>query len=92
MDKNQKKELHRQWKESQKRTYLLSKEQAEELLSFVDEQVEEYDCDDTLRFTLQWLNGNLPSEQHAAVLEELASMGGNCDCEVMYNCYEDYDI
>lgn len=35
---------------------------------------------------------NIPPEQHAAVRQELASMGGSCDCEVMYNCYEDYDI
>lgn len=92
MNKDRKKELLAQWKESQKRTYLLSKDQAEDLLSFVDEQVGEHDCDHTLRFTKQWLDENIPPEQHAAVLEELASMGGNCDCEVMYNCYEDYDV
>ena len=92
MENNRKKELLRQWKESQKRTYILTKDQAEELLSFVDEMVGEHDCDDTLRFTQQWLNENIPAEQHGAVLEELASMGGYCDCEVMNNCYEDYDV
>lgn len=92
MGKDGRKEILRQWKESQKRTYLLDRAQAEELLRFVDESMGEHDCDDTLRFTLQWLSENLPEEQHAAVLEELESMGGYCDCEVMYNCYEDYDI
>lgn len=92
MDKNQKKKLLEQWKESQKRTYLLSREQAGSLLDFVDAQVGEHDCDNTLRFTRQWLNENIPPEQHEAVIEELASMGGYCDCEVMYNCYEDYDV
>ena len=92
MEKDRRKEMLSQWKKSQKRSYLLNKEQAESLLSFVDEQVGEYDCDHSLRFTRQWLNENIPLEQHEAVIEELASMGGCCDCEVMYNCYEDYDV
>ena len=92
MEKDRRKELLKQWKESQKKTYLLNREQAESPLEFVDEQVGEHDCDDTLRFTQQWLNENIPAEQHAAVIEELVSMGGYCDCEVMYNCYEDYDV
>jgi len=92
MERNRRKELMKRWKEDQKSTYLLNKEQAEALLSFVDKYVGEHDCDDTLRFTRQWLLENIPQEQHEAVLEELASMGGHCDCEVMYNCYEDYDV
>ena len=92
METERRKELLKQWKESQQKTYLLNEEQAESLLSFVEERVGEQDCDHTLRFTRQWLNENIPPEQHVAVLEELASMGGHCDCEVMYNCYEDYDV
>lgn len=92
MEKDRKKELRKKWKESQKRMYLLSREQAEELLFFVNDSVEEFGCDDTLRFTKQWLSENLPEEQQDAILDELASMGGCCDCEVTYNCYEDYEI
>lgn len=30
--------------------------------------------------------------KHDAVLTELEDMGGYCDCEVLANCYEDYEL
>ena len=30
--------------------------------------------------------------QHEAILSELEDMGGYCDCEVVMNCYEDYQL
>ncbi len=34
----------------------------------------------------------MPEEKRAAVLAEIREMGGYCDCEVLMNCYEKYDI
>lgn len=34
---------------------------------------------------------NIPQEQHEAVLAEIEEMGGYCDCEVLMNCYEEYE-
>jgi hypothetical protein len=33
---------------------------------------------------------HLPEDQHEAILAEMEEMGGYCDCEVVFNCYEDY--
>lgn len=37
-----------------------------------------------------WLTEHLQPEQIALAVEEIQSMGGFCDCEVILNCYEDY--
>ena len=34
---------------------------------------------------------NIPQDQQEAVLAEIEEMGGYCDCEVLMNCYEDYE-
>lgn len=71
---------------------MLSKTRAKKLLTFVDKHVVAEGCDHTLRFTLQWLEENLPEEKRAAAVAEIDSMGGCCDCEVVLNCYEDYEL
>lgn len=43
-------------------------------------------------FTMKWLEAHLPQEQIQSVLSEIREMGGYCDCEVLLNCYESYDI
>jgi hypothetical protein len=43
-----------------------------------------WDCDHTLNKTTQWLvNQEVPNPK--AVLAELKSLGGYCDCEVLLN-------
>lgn len=42
--------------------------------------------------TKQWLKNNQPQDKIEDILNEMEEMGGYCDCEVLLNCYEDYDI
>jgi hypothetical protein len=70
--------------------YLLSLEQVASLFDYLDEKLEEDGCDNTLRYTKEWLAMHLPEDQHEAILAEMEEMGGYCDCEVLFNCYEDY--
>ena len=72
--------------------YILSKENVQKLFAYLEEQVDACGCDNTLRFTGQWLKDNISAELYKSVIEEITGMGGYCDCEVLFNCYEDYDI
>lgn len=72
--------------------YILSKENVQKLFAYLQEQVDACGCDNTLRFTEQWLKDNISAELYKSVIEEITGMGGYCDCEVLFNCYEDYDI
>lgn len=92
LSKEEKKTLLKNWKETQRRDYILTKNQSEQLLNYLDEILEKTTCNNTLRFTMQWLQSNLPPEKIDGVLAELRTMGGYCDCEVLMNCYEEYDF
>ena len=70
--------------------YLLSIEQVEALFDFVAEKLDETECDHSCRYTQEWLDMNIPENEHEKVLLEIEDMGGYCDCEVLMNCYEDY--
>lgn len=72
--------------------YILSKENVQKLFAYLEEQVDACGCDNTRRFTEQWLKDNISAELYKSVIEEITGMGGYCDCEVLFNCYEDYDI
>lgn len=72
--------------------YILSKENVQKLFAYLEEQVDAFGCDNTMRFTEQWLKDNISAELYKSVIEEITGMGGYCDCEVLFNCYEDYDI
>ena len=71
---------------------VLKRDQVEHLFSYVSIRLEKSGCDHTLRFTRLWLENTLPPEVCAAAIEEIQNMGGYCDCEVLLNCYQDYDI
>lgn len=90
MNKKEKKALSRAWKESEKEEYILSSEQAELLFTFLEESLDEKGCDHTRRFTELWLNDHC-SDNKEQVLEEMRRAGGYCDCEVLMNCYEEYE-
>lgn len=92
LSKEEKKALIQKWKEAESNAYLLSKANTEALFSYLEEQLEESPCDHTLHFTKQWLANHLPEAETEDVLAEMEEMGGYCDCEVLANCYEDYDI
>jgi hypothetical protein len=72
--------------------YILSKEDVQKLFAYLEDQLDACGCDNTLRCTEQWLTDNISRELHESVMEEMTDMGGYCDCEVLFNCYEDYDI
>lgn len=72
-------------------TYLLSLEQVASLFEYVETQLNETGCDHSRKHTKCWLSINIPQEQHEAILAEMEDMGGYCDCEVLMNCYEDYE-
>ena len=71
--------------------YILSLEQVASLFEYVESKLEDTGCDHSRRHTQQWLSLNIPKEQHEAVLAEIEEMGGYCDCEVLMNCYEEYE-
>lgn len=71
---------------------LLSYDQVQSLMAYVQLRLLEADCDHTLRHTSQWLKDFIPPEQHDAIIKELWNMGGFCDCEVLMNGYQEYDL
>lgn len=92
LSKAEKKELIKKWELMQKKDYILTEENVEELFLYLEEQMDNSCCNHTLRYTKQWLNENISKEMIESVIQELTEMGGYCDCEVLLNCYEDYDI
>ncbi len=92
LTKEEKKLLMREWKTSQKKEYLLSKDEVEKLFIYLEAQLEKTPCQHTRMHTKQWLSNNQPQDRIEDILNEMEEMGGYCDCEVLLNCYEDYDI
>lgn len=91
LSKAEKKALSQSWREAQRKEYLLTEENVQELFEFLEMQMDHSGCDHTLHYTEQWLKDNIPHEMVERVIAEIADMGGYCDCEVLLNCYEDYD-
>ena len=64
----------------------------EKLLAFfdyLDQQLSEHNCDDTLRFTQQFAASyNLAFEP---IKQWLGDFGGYCDCEALANVEEKYE-
>ncbi len=71
---------------------VLNRDQVEQLFAYVSGRLGKTGCDHTLRFTELWLKETLPSEAFVAAIEEIQNMGGYCDCEVLMNCYEEYEL
>ena len=92
LTKEEKKLLMRKCKTSQKKEYLLIKEEVEKLFIYLESQLEQTPCQHTRMHTKQWLKNNQPQDKIEDILNEMEEMGGYCDCEVLLNCYEDYDI
>ena len=92
LSKEEKRALLKKWKADQNKKYVLSKTRVRKLFGFLEKKLEEEPCDHTLRFTTEWIQNNCKPEQKEAILQELRDMGGYCDCEVLANCYEKYDL
>lgn len=54
-----------------------------ELFDFLDERLSDAVCDDTLRFTREFMQQNAIDE--SLVIPWLEDNGGHCDCEVLDN-------
>lgn len=92
LSKEKKKALMKKWKTAQKKKYMLNKTQVKKLISFLETKLEEEPCNHTMRYTEKWIRENCDSGKVEAVITEINEMGGYCDCEVLMNCYERYDI
>ncbi|MBQ8213617.1 MAG: DUF2695 domain-containing protein [Clostridia bacterium] len=92
LSKEEKKALEKAWEAEQSEDYILTEENVQELFEYLEEQLDHSGCDHTLRYTKLWLKNNIAQEMIENVLTEITDMGGYCDCEVLLNCYEDYDI
>ena len=92
LSKEEKKALQAKYTASVSKEYILTQAQVGDLFAFLDSQLEETPCNHTLQFTAQWLEENVNTADIEAVLAEINEMGGYCDCEVLMNCYEEYDV
>ena len=92
LSKEEKNALKKAWKAAQSKNYILTEENVQKLFEYLEEQLDNSCCDHTLHYTEQWLKENISQEMIESVIAEITDMGGYCDCEVLLNCYEDYDI
>lgn len=94
MDKQDKKALLRAWREKQKKTYILNKRDATSLFRHLHKCLEKAPCDHTLQNARAWLAKKYAEDagKQAAVVAEWQEEGGMCDCEVLLNCYERYEL
>ena len=92
LSKEEKNALKKAWKAAQSKNYILKEENVQKLFEYLEEQLDNSCCDHTLHHTEQWLKENISQEMIESVIAEITDMGGYCDCEVLLNCYEDYDI
>ena len=92
LSKAEKNALKKEWKAAQRKDYILTEENVQKLFEYLEEKLDNTGCDHTLCHTEQWLKDNIPQELIESVVVEITDMGGYCDCEVLLNCYEEYDI
>ena len=87
MDKQRKKELLAQFKKQENEKVLSGLntdiQNIHDLLDYIDEYLEENDCDDTLSATTKFLKEN--DIEIESTLNWLKNNGGYCDCEVLAN-------
>lgn len=92
LSKEEKNAMKKGWKVSQSKNYILAEENVQELFEYLEEQLDNSGCDHTLHHTGKWLKDNISQEMIESVITEINDMGGYCDCEVLLNCYDEYDI
>ena len=67
----------------------MSANQFKELFDYLDEQLEQEGCDDTLSLTESYLDKK--GIEHKKVVGWLEENGGYCDCEVLANVEEKFE-
>ena len=81
-----------EYKAKQKIDHILSADEAASLLQYLELKLQYHTCKHDHPYPLEWLEQHVDFMQHEAILTELEDMGGYCDCEVVLNCYEDYQL
>ena len=81
-----------EYKPQQRTEHILTPDQAAALLQYIELRLQYHTCKHNHRFTQEWLEQNADFMQHNAILNELENMEGYCDCAVLQNCYEDYEL
>ena len=93
LSREEKKALLQAYKEKQTKKYLLPKKDVKSLFNYISKQILEDECDHTLKHTRAWLAKKFEDENiYQQALNEIQEDGGYCDCEVLLNCYERYDL
>lgn len=64
----------------------ISKPDLKALFQYVEVRFREYGCDNTLKFTIEFLSHQQLSED--TIIGWLIDEGGGCDCEIMCNVEE----
>lgn len=70
LSKEEKKAMIKNWKETQRRDYILTKTEAEKLLNYLDNILENTPCDNTLRFTKNGCSTTFLREKLKAYLQK----------------------
>lgn len=91
LSKEEKKAMMKKWKAEQKKKYILSKTQVKKLFTFLEKELGQEPCNHTMCHTEKWIKDNCKGKEKD-IIREMQEMGGYCDCEVLMNCYERYDI
>ena len=90
MDKEEKKKLKEHYKQNEQDTIRVSIpmniEHLKDLLSFLNRE-EAPECDHTLKETLEFTEAL--GYESKKIIPWLIEYGGGCDCEVIYNVYDD---
>ncbi|MDN3691200.1 DUF2695 domain-containing protein [Chryseobacterium tructae] len=97
MDKDEKerrkqflKELREKKQKEFEQSLPMDREIFENLFDYLDNQLEENNCDDTNKLTLEFLVKN-KIENIETVLNWFAENGGYCDCEILANVEEKFE-
>ncbi|BAZ94903.1 uncharacterized protein FOKN1_2532 [Thiohalobacter thiocyanaticus] len=90
MDKEKKKKLKAQYKQNEqdaiRASIPMGIEELKSLLSFLNRE-DAPECDHTLKESIEFLEANNLNPE--LVVPWLIEHGGGCDCEVIYNVYDD---
>ena len=85
-----KKELREKAKLEFENSLPISREKFTQLFDFLDEKLSEYDCDDSLTLTVEFLQEN-KIEKIEKIESWLQKNGAYCDCEVLNNVEEMFE-
>lgn len=63
----------------------LTPEQLNSLGNYLNVKLNMHECNHTLSFTKEWIDGNMPISKKTKIIKTIQGKGGFCDCEVLAN-------